>query len=215
MLNPEARTAWPEQAQITRSREGRREHALSTLPRREISHQTTLMLAVRDRRDRDAFGALFDHYAPRLKTMLLRTGANETDAEDIAQEAMITLWQKAHLFDARRAQVSSWLYQIARNRHIDRVRKNSRPVPEDLYASGEDVRDQAEILSLEEEVGALRQALAALPADQREIIERAYMGDATQSEISAAAGLPLGTVKSRVRIALEKLRRELKHLRQS
>lgn len=197
------------------ARHGRKERALSSLPRREISHHTKLMLAVRDRRDRDAFGALFDHFAPRLKTMLLRSGAGATEAEDIAQEAMVTLWQKAHLFDARRAQVSSWIYQIARNRHIDRVRKASRPVPEDIHSSGEDVRDQAEILSLEEEVGALRKAIACLPTDQREVIERAYLGDASQSEISDATGLPLGTVKSRIRIALEKLRHELKHLRQS
>lgn len=207
--------AWSKQAQVMGARQERKQRVLSSLPREEISHHTALMLAVRDRRDRDAFGELFDHFAPRLKSMLMRSGANASDAEEIAQEAMVTLWHKAHLFDARRAQVSAWVYQIARNRHIDRVRKVGRPVPEEIHASGEDVRDQAEILALEQEVGALRKALAVLPADQREMIERAYMGDATQSEISDATGLPLGTVKSRIRIGLEKLRRELNHLRQS
>jgi RNA polymerase sigma-70 factor (ECF subfamily) len=145
----------------------------------------------------------------------MRSGATAADAEDVAQEALVTLWQKAHLFDARRAQVSSWLYQIARNRHVDRLRKASRPVPEEIHASGEDVRDMAEVIGFETEVEELRRAMAALPEGQREMIDRAYMGDASQAEISAATGLPLGTEKSRIRLALEKLRHELKHLRQS
>jgi RNA polymerase sigma-70 factor (ECF subfamily) len=88
-------------------------------------------------------------------------------------------------------------------------------VPEDIHASGEDVRDVADVIGFETEVEALRRALAALSEGQREIIDRAYVGDASQMEISAATGLPLGTVKSRIRLALEKLRHELKHLRPS
>jgi RNA polymerase sigma-70 factor, ECF subfamily len=199
----------------TGARCGRRERALSDQPGGEINHHTALMLAVRDRRDRKAFAALFDHFAPRLKSMLIRSGATPADAEDVAQEALVTLWQKAHLFDARRAQVSAWLYQIARNRHVDRVRKASRPLPEEVHTSGEDVRDLADVIGFETEVEALRRAMSALPEGQREIIDRAYMGDASQTEISAATGLPLGTVKSRIRLALEKLRHELNHLRPS
>lgn len=217
MMNPAIRepaAAYPV-ARVLEARRSQRDRALSEQPRREINHHTALMISVRDRRDRDAFAALFDHFAPRLKSMLMRSGATAADAEDVAQEALVTLWNKAHLFDARRAQVSSWLYQIARNRHLDRVRKSNRPVPEEIHTSGEDVRDMAEIIGLETEVEVLRSAIAALPAGQREIIERAYMDDASQTEISAATGLPLGTVKSRIRLALEKLRHELKHLRQS
>jgi RNA polymerase sigma-70 factor, ECF subfamily len=194
---------------------GPKGRALSDRTGREVSHQTTLMIDVRDRRDRDAFAKLFDHFAPRLKTMLMRSGASPAEAEDIVQEAMVTLWHKAHLFDARRAQVSAWLYQIARNRQIDRARKWSRPIPDELLSTGEDVRDLAEIVGFEEEVDALRQAIATLPRSQREMIEQAYLGDTTQSEISDRTGLPLGTVKSRIRLALEKLRHELKYLRQS
>jgi RNA polymerase sigma-70 factor (ECF subfamily) len=219
MMNPDATgpsaMTGAGQRAVTGARCGWRERALSDEPGREINHHTALMLAVRDRRDREAFAALFDHFAPRLKSMLMRSGATSADAEDIAQEALVTLWQKAHLFDARRAQVSSWLYQIARNRHVDRQRKASRPVPEEIHASGEDVRDVADVIGFENEVEALRRALAALSEGQREIIDRAYVGDASQTEISAATGLPLGTVKSRIRSALEKLRHELKHLRPS
>lgn len=200
---------------VAEARFGRRESALSDRSPREISHHTALMIAVRDRRDRDAFAALFDHFAPRLKSMLLRWGATPTDAEDIAQEVLVTLWHKAHLFDARRAQVSTWLYQVARNRQIDRARRANRPLPEELPASSEDVRDVADVVGFEEEVEALRRAIAALPVGQREMIEHAYLSDTTQADISDRTGLPLGTVKSRIRLALGKLRHELKHLRQS
>lgn len=200
---------------VTGAHCGPKERALSDRPLREISRHTALMIAVRDRRDREAFEALFDHFAPRLKAMLMRSGATPADAEDIAQDALVTLWRKAHLFDARRAQVSAWLYQIARNRHVDRMRKARRPVPEDVHASGEDVRDAAEVIGFQEEVDALRRAMAALSEEQRDIVQRAYMGDASQTDISHSTGLPLGTVKSRIRLALGKLRHELRHLRPS
>lgn len=175
------------------------------------------MIAVRDQRDKAAFGRLFDHFAPRLKGFVIRAGAPAAQAEDIVQDVMLTLWRKAHLFDPARAQVSSWIYQIARNRQIDIIRKEARPVPEALVPAdeaGDDPDpDAGQALALDQETDKLRQALARLAPAQREMIERAYLGELTHSEIRDATGLPLGTIKSRIRLGLERLRHELKDLR--
>lgn len=172
------------------------------------------MLAIRDQRDKPAFKRLFDHFAPRLKGFVMRAGAPAAQAEDIVQDVMLTVWRKAHLFDPSRAQVSSWIYQIARNRQIDIIRKEARPVPEALKAEEDTDDDAGQVLALEQETELLRQALDKLSPSQREMIERAYLGDLTHTEIREATGLPLGTIKSRIRLGLERLRHELKDLRQ-
>lgn len=180
----------------------------------EISQQTKWMIAVRDNRDRAAFSALFDHFAPRLKGFIIRSGTSAHQAEEIVQDVMLTIWRKAALFDPHRAQVSAWIYQIARNRQIDIIRKESRPMPEELKEEPGAEPDATQILGLEQEAGQLRQALAALKPEQREIIEHAYLGELTHQEISTQTGLPLGTIKSRIRLGLERLRHELKDLKQ-
>lgn len=181
-----------------------------------FSEQTIWMLAIRDQRDKTAFKRLFDHYAPRLKGFVMRAGAPQAQAEDIVQDVMLTIWRKAHLFDPERAQVSSWIYQIARNRQIDVIRKEARPVPEALANEDEtdDEPDAGQVLAMEQETDKLRQALEKLAPAQREMIERAYLGELTHTEIRDATGLPLGTIKSRIRLGLERLRHELKDLRQ-
>ena len=180
----------------------------------DICEQTQWMLAVRDHRDRTAFAALFDHFAPRLKGFIIRSGASAHQAEEIVQDVMLTIWRKAAQFDPHRAQVSGWIYQIARNRQIDIVRKENRPMPEDPLLEQDTEPDASQILGLEQEAGQLRHALAALNPEQREIIEQAYLGELTHTEISAQTGLPLGTIKSRIRLGLERLRHELKDLAQ-
>ena len=172
------------------------------------------MIAIRDNRDRDAFAALFDHFAPRLKGFIIRSGASAHQAEEIVQDVMLTIWRKAATFDPHRAQVSAWIYQIARNRQIDIARKESRPMPEELREEPGSEPDASQILALEQEAGQLKQALTKLNPEQREIIEKAYLGDLTHKEISAQTGLPLGTIKSRIRLGLERLRHELKDLAQ-
>lgn len=179
----------------------------------EVSPQTTLMLAVRDRRDRVAFGALFDHFAPRLKGFVMRSGMPSAQAEEIVQEVMLTVWRRAELFDPHRAPVSAWIYQIARNRQIDVIRKERRPVPEDLAQEDEGEPDAGQIMAIEQEAGQLKQALSKLSPDQRSMVEKAYLGEMTHHEISAQTGLPLGTIKSRIRLGLDRLRHELKGLR--
>ena len=179
----------------------------------QISPLTTSMLAVRDGRDRSAFAELFDHFAPRLKGFIMRSGTPSGQAEEIVQEVMLTVWRKAAQFDPQRAQVSAWIYQIARNRQIDVIRKERRPLPEDWQVDRGTEDDPGMILVVEQEVGRLKLALTQLNANQREMIEKAYMGELSHQEISTLTGLPLGTIKSRIRLGLERLRRELKDIR--
>lgn len=191
----------------------RKDNAPLTQPAPQISPQTVWMLAVRDGRGRAAFAALFDHFAPRLKGFVMRSGTGAEQAEEIVQEVMLTVWRKAAQFDPTRAQVSAWIYQIARNRQIDVFRKEQRPMPEELGDARDPEPDANDILAVEQEASQLKQALARLKPDQREIIESAYKGELSHQEISAETGLPLGTIKSRIRLGLEKLRHEWKELR--
>ncbi len=165
--------------------------------------------AVRDRRDAAAFAALFRHFAPRIKGFLMKSGTAETTAEEVAQEVMATLWHKAHLFDPARASVATWIFTIARNRRIDAIRRARRPEPEELPWGPEAEPDQEEALAMQQETQRLGEAIARLPEKQKDLIERAYFGDLSHTEIAAATGLPLGTIKSRIRLALERLRHQM------
>lgn len=168
-----------------------------------------LLVQVRDRQDRAAFAQLFRHFAPRVKGFLMKSGAGAAVAEECAQDVMATLWQKAHLFDPARASVSTWVYTIARNKRIDALRKNRRAEPEDLDWGPEPEPDQAEVMEAQQDTERLGQALALLPDKQRALIERAFYGDLSHNEIAAETGLPLGTIKSRIRLALDKLRHHM------
>jgi len=160
--------------------------------------------------DETAFVVLFEHFAPRVKGFLMKSGATDTLAEDCAQDVMATVWQKAHQFDPTRASVATWIFTIARNRKIDMLRRQRRPEPDDLPWGPEEEPDQADILVLQQESERLAEALKALPDKQRVLVERAYFGDLSHGEIAAETGLPLGTIKSRIRLALERLRHEMK-----
>lgn len=168
-----------------------------------------LLVRVRDQQDRAAFAVLFRHFAPRVKGYLMKSGAGAALAEECAQDVMAVLWQKAHLFDPGRASVATWVFTIARNRQIDALRRARRAEPEALDWGPAPEPDQSEALALQEETALLGQALAALPGPQRVLIERAFYGDLSHGEIAAETGLPLGTIKSRIRLALDKLRRQM------
>lgn len=167
-----------------------------------------VLLRIRDTQDKAAFAALFRHFAPRIKAFLMKSGTPEPIAEDCAQDVMATVWQKAHLFDPTRAAVSTWIFTIARNRRIDLARRN-RPAPEDLPWGPEPEPDQTDALILEQETTRLGAAIATLPEKQRNLIERAFYGDLTHTEIADETGLPLGTIKSRIRLALDRLRQQM------
>lgn len=165
---------------------------------------------VRDAQDQAAFAELFNHFAPRVKAFLMKSGADATLAEECAQDVMATLWQKSHLFDPSRASAATWIFTIARNRRIDAIRKMKRPEPEDLPWGPETEPDQADVLVLQQESEQLGQAISELPEKQRTLIEKAYFGDLTHNEIAEQTGLPLGTIKSRIRLALDRLRHAMK-----
>jgi RNA polymerase sigma-70 factor (ECF subfamily) len=156
--------------------------------------------------DQQAFAEVFRHFAPRVKAFLIKSGADESLAEECMQDVMATLWHKAHMYDPTRASVATWIFTIARNRKIDLLRRYARPEPEDLPWGPEQAPDQADVIALHQESNKLAEAIRKLPEKQRYLVERAYFGDLTHSEIAAETGLPLGTIKSRIRLALERLR---------
>lgn len=192
--------------------DGREPRGLSQENRDVIDNETkdndwvACIARVRDAKDSEAFARLFEHFAPRLKGFLIKSGANAALAEDCTQDVMATVWQKAALFDASRASVSTWIFTIARNRRIDALRKDRRPEPEDLVWGPAAEPDQEDVLALQEESAKLSAALHLLPQKQKQLIERAYFGDLSHREIAAETGLPLGTIKSRIRLALDRLR---------
>ena len=167
------------------------------------------IVAVRDARDKEAFARLFSHFAPRVKSFLMKSGSTAEFAEECTQEVMATVWRKAHMFDGSKASVSTWIFTVARNRKIDMIRKQRRPEPEDLPWGPEHEPSQSDAMIIEEETERLGRAIAELPDKQRHLIERAYFGELTHSEIAEETGLPLGTIKSRIRLALERLRHSM------
>ena len=168
-----------------------------------------LLRRVAEMRDRAAFAALFGHFAPRIKAYLMRLGAPAAQAEDLAQDAMLNLWRKAHLFDPAKASAATWLFTIARNLRIDAIRREKRPQldPEDFLPEAEPAADQA--MALADDEGRLRAALKHLPPDQIAVIEQSFFADKPHSQIALELGIPLGTVKSRLRLEMARLKSAL------
>lgn len=166
-----------------------------------------LVRAIAERGDRDSFARLYQHYAPRLKSYLLRLGGADA-AEEMAQEAMLIVWRKAALFDPAKASAGTWIFTIARNLYIDRRRKERRPeIDFDdpmLVNDGEPGADAA--LSIRQTEEMVRAALTSLSPDQARVIEMSFFEDKPHSIIAAELKLPLGTVKSRLRLAFARLR---------
>jgi RNA polymerase sigma-70 factor, ECF subfamily len=160
-------------------------------------------------RDRAAFAVLFAHFAPRVKAYLLRLGAPPALAEDVAQEAMLSLWRKAHLFDPAKASAATWLFTIARNLRIDALRREKRPEldPDDFLPEAGAAADDR--LALVDEETRLRAALKELPPDQIQVVELSFFADKPHSQIASELGIPLGTVKSRLRLAMARLKHAL------
>ena len=181
-----------------------------TKSRSEETRWVLCMRKIHAERDRNAFEQIFCHFAPRVKAYLMKSGADASLAEECTQEVMATVWRKAHMFDPGRASVATWIFTVARNRKIDAIRKQRRPEPEDLPWGSEQEPDQVEVINMQQESARLAKAIATLPEKQRVIIEKAYFGDLSHSEIAGITGIPLGTIKSRIRLALERLRHAMK-----
>ena len=169
------------------------------------------LTAVATRQDRAAFRALFDFYAPRIKSFLMRSGGDAARAEEVTQETMVAVWRKAHLFDPDKASASTWIFTIARNQRIDAFRREKRPEldPDDPALQISAPEDAMEKLASDQHAAILAEAVAELSEAERQLLALAYYEDKSQSTISAELGLPLGTVKSRMRQIFLKLRGRL------
>jgi RNA polymerase sigma factor (sigma-70 family) len=159
--------------------------------------------------DRDAFAVLFARLAPRVKSWLMGRGAHETQADEVSQEVMLAVWRQAPSYDPRRAAVSTWVFTIARNRWVDRVRKERRPrVLADDIAHHEAQRPLAPpdaALASARDVVRVRAAVSELPAEQAAIVRATWLEGCSQRAFAEDHGLALGTVKSRTRLAMKKL----------
>lgn len=170
-----------------------------------------MTLVVRDR-DRAAFAALYRLFAPRVKGYAMRGGLAASEAEELAQEVMIAVWQRAETYDASQSAVGTWIFAIARNRRIDWLRRERRPEldPNDpmLVPAPESAADEQ--LALAQNRRTLQKAMESLPESQSDLLRLAYIEGKTQSAIAAERNIPLGTVKSRMRAALEHLKGAMK-----
>jgi RNA polymerase sigma-70 factor (ECF subfamily) len=169
---------------------------------------SALIVAVANNGDRKAFARLFEHYAPRLKSFLLRQGAEGALAEDLAQETMMTVWRKAVMFDPAKASAGTWIYTIARNLRIDAIRKARRPEfdPNDPAFVPDAERPADEMMGAAQMGVRVREALAELPEEQATVVRMSFFDDKAHAEIAEQLSLPLGTVKSRLRLAMRRIR---------
>lgn len=181
-----------------------------------IQH-ATWMRRLAENRDRGAFAELFDHFAPRVKAYLMRSGSDAEAAEELMQEAMLTVWRRAESFDASQASVATWVFTIARNKRIDVYRRTNRPDVDmndpALVPEAEQQPDEA--LADQQESSVLRRAISELPEEQAKMLRMAFYEDKAHSEIADETGLPLGTVKSRLRLAIGRMRKMVTELERS
>lgn len=161
--------------------------------------------------DRAAFQCLFLRFGPRIKALMIRSGADADVAEDVVQDVMLTLWRKAGLYAPERSSVSTWIFTIARNLRIDRLRRQSPQAYEDIADLDLEAPDASgeEAVKVRQRDKLVANAMLELPSDQQRVIEMSFVHDMTQADIAKKLGVPLGTVKSRMRLAYIKLRERL------
>ena len=181
---------------------------------REDQAAQRLILNIAKNLDKDAFATLFDLMAPRLKSFMMRRGASPEQAEDLVQEAMISVWTKAGLYNPDKGSVLTWVFTIAKNLRIDRIRKEaSMPLAELIdYDAPSDELGNDEVLMRRQESRQVARALTEIPPEQTQILMLSFIEDMPQIEIAKRLGLPLGTVKSRMRLAYTRLRKTLESL---
>ncbi len=179
-----------------------------------MASQSELIAWIEDvarHRDRIAFTRLFDHFAPRLNGYLQRLGSDAALAEEVTQDVMMTLWHKAALFDSSKSSVSTWLFRIARNRRIDLMRRNKVDYldPNEPALAPVDNPEIERMIDVQQREEAVRQAMVQLPPEQLALVRLAFFEGLSHGDIAERTQLPLGTVKSRIRLAFTRLRRAL------
>jgi len=161
-----------------------------------------------DNQDRVAFSCIFKYFAPRLKSFFIKLGCSETQAEEIIQEVMIAVWTKSSTYDRTKSSVSTWIYTIAKNKRIDKIRKEKKhnTVEADESLEIPVPSKQEEHLLSTEVTKKIHHSLQFLPKEQAELLKLSYFYEKTHSDIAKDLSLPLGTVKSRIRLALSKMK---------
>ena len=182
----------------------------------DASYWSAQMSAVSVQRDRASFMRIYDHFAPRLQRYLHSLGVAESMADELVQEALLTLWRKASLFDPTRANLSTWLYRVARNLYIDHVRKQPHWLPfqeglDRLDLAESDRRDSQPESSFDQDL--LKQAIDRLPPVQAKLVRMCYLESKSHSEISRELDMPLGSVKSSLRRSFAKLQARMRAVR--
>jgi len=167
---------------------------------------SSMIVAIARVQNRACFSELFLHFAPRLKAFFVRLGVLPGLAEDLAQEVMMTVWHKADYFDPARASATTWIFTIARNLRIDLGRRERRPALSEGFVDLLEEPDPDEGAQSAEREQRIRAALAQLPGEQADVIRLSFFEDRPHAEIATRLAIPLGTVKSRIRLAMNRLR---------
>ena len=174
-----------------------------------------LLQRIAQRSDTEAFRELYDLYGPRVKSYMIRQGANPDTADELAQETLLTVWRKASLYAAEKGSATTWIFTIARNLRIDRLRREVpwQELPEGHNETASDDTAPDEAVSERERQVRVQAVLASLPPDQHSVVTLSYLDGLSHSEIAAKLDLPLGTVKSRMRLAYQKIREAVEDLK--
>jgi RNA polymerase sigma-70 factor, ECF subfamily len=194
--------------------------AIARLESRSGNHRypmsmTDILQRIAEGADVEAFRKLFEAYAPRVKSYMMRQGADANTAEELAQETLLTVWRKAALYSGDKGSATTWIFTIARNLRIDKLRRETAWValPDGYDREVSQDADPDEALAEEERRVRVQQALAELPPDQHEVVVLSYVDGLSHSEIADRLRLPLGTVKSRMRLAYSKIRDAVEDLK--
>ena len=173
--------------------------------------QSKWIVAVAESRDRKAFKQLFDFFAPRIKGFCQNNGSTADRADEVVQEAFVNVWRKASLFDPRKASAGAWIFAIARNSRIDLIRKENRPEADttDPFFEQNEPESPLAVLETERKSKTVRNFVKDLPAEQQQVLKLAFFEEMAHSEVAEELGIPLGTVKSRIRLAFKRIRSEL------
>lgn len=180
----------------------------------QMDDPAELVFRIAGHQDKAALTALFGLYGARVKSIMLKLGAGDALAEDLVQETFLTVWRKAALYSSQRGAPSTWIFTIARNLRIDQLRRQSNKPYEDLdtVELASDAPLGNVLLEQQQVVDRVTQALATLPQEQQEVVRLSFIHDLPHAQIAETVGIPLGTVKSRLRLAYQRLRPLLENL---
>ena len=200
--------AWPAEKPVASPKRVRVRKLEKTVKEPDKDELSACLLAVGARRDVQAFEVLFRHFGPKIRAFMLKRGGNRQQAEELMQETMMMIWNKAALFDPARGSVSSWIFTVARNVRIDAFRKTNRPEfdPNDPAFVPEPEPAADSVVEADQEAERLRGAIVKLPKEQADLLRLSFYEEISHSAIAERMNLPLGTVKSRIRLAFSRLR---------